>query len=93
VAAAEAKRAAEAGEEPAKLLEGVHVHDLRRTYGLRVARHAGILAASKLLRHSDARVTSRVYAPLGLDELRRVADAVNQPAPARVARFESGRRR
>lgn len=52
----------------------VNVHDLRRTYGLRVARQAGILAASRLLRHSDVRITSRVYVPLGVEDLRKHAD-------------------
>ena len=51
-------------------LEGVTIHDLRRTFGLHVARKAGLHIASKLLRHSDIRVTERVYAPLGIDELR-----------------------
>ena len=56
-------------------LEGVTIHDLRRTFGLHVARRAGLHIASKLLRHSDIRVTERVYAPLGIDDLRNaVAD-------------------
>ena len=61
-------------------VEDVNVHDIRRTYGLRVAQHAGVLAASKLLRHSSVAVTSRVYAPLGLDSLREVAEAVTKSA-------------
>jgi len=35
-----------------------------------VSKQAGLHVASKLLRHSDIRVTERVYAPLGIDELR-----------------------
>ncbi len=54
----------------------VNSHDLRRTYGLNVARDAGILAASKLLRHSSIGTTARVYAPLATDELRDVANRV-----------------
>lgn len=54
-------------------LEGVTIHDLRRTFGLHVARKAGLHIASKLLRHSDIRVTERVYAPLGIDDLRTAA--------------------
>ena len=57
-------------------LESVTIHDLRRTYGLAAARKAGILAASKLLRHSDTRITAKVYAPLGVEELRAVAEDV-----------------
>lgn len=48
----------------------VTIHDLRRTFGLHVARKCGLHIASKLLRHSDIRVTERVYAPLGIDDLR-----------------------
>jgi integrase len=51
-------------------LTDVTIHDLRRTFGLHVAKTAGLHVASKLLRHSDIRVTERVYAPLGLDDLR-----------------------
>jgi integrase len=51
-------------------VEGVTIHDLRRTFGLHVAKRAGLHVASKLLRHSDIRVTERVYAPLGMDDLR-----------------------
>ena len=51
-------------------LPDVHVHDLRRTFGLHVARRVGIHVASRLLRHSVVRVTQRHYAPLGLDDLR-----------------------
>ncbi len=57
-------------------LPDVTVHDLRRTYGLNVAREAGILAASKLLRHSSVAITSRVDTPLGVEELRAVANSV-----------------
>jgi len=56
-------------------LDGVHIHDLRRTFGLHVARRAGLHVASKLLRHSDIRVTERHYAPLGLDDLRKGLEA------------------
>jgi integrase len=47
-------------------LEGVNAHDLRRSFGLAVARSAGIHMASKLLRN-DVRVAAKIYAPLGLD--------------------------
>jgi integrase len=48
----------------------VRVHDIRRTFGLKVAKTAGLHAASKLLRHTSVRETERVYAPLGIDDLR-----------------------
>jgi integrase len=57
-------------------LEGVTLHDLRRTYGLAVAKSAGILVASKLLRHHDPRITAKVYAPLGVEDLRKAAEDV-----------------
>ncbi len=51
-------------------LTDVCIHDLRRSFGLQVAKKSGLHVASKLLRHSDIRVTERVYAPLGIDDLR-----------------------
>ena len=68
----------------------VHLHDLRRTFGLHVARKAGLHVASRLLRHADVRVTERVYAPLGLDELRKAVekrtDALPFPSKAKGRR-------
>ena len=62
-------------------LKDVVIHDIRRTFGLHVARRSGLHIASRLLRHSDIRVTQRHYAPLGIDELRsaletRTADVI-----------------
>jgi integrase len=48
----------------------VMLHDVRRTFGLHIARSAGLHVASKLLRHSSIKVTEEHYAPLGIDELR-----------------------
>jgi integrase len=48
----------------------VKLHDVRRTFGLYIARSAGLHVASKLLRHSSIKVTESHYAPLGIDELR-----------------------
>jgi len=48
----------------------VKLHDVRRTFGLHIARSAGLHVASKLLRHSSIKVTEQHYAPLGIDELR-----------------------
>lgn len=56
-------------------VQDVTIHDLRRTFGLHIARKAGLHVASKLLRHSDVRVTEKVYAPLGLDDLRAAVNA------------------
>ena len=56
----------------------VTIHDLRRTYGLHVARAAGVHVASKLLRHSTVRITEQVYAPLGIDELRKATEKVGR---------------
>ena len=55
-------------------IKDVTIHDLRRTFGQHVARKAGLHIASKLLRHSDIRVTEKVYAPLGLDDMRAAAE-------------------
>ena len=51
-------------------VKDVTIHDLRRTFGLHIAKRAGLHIASKLLRHSNIRVTEMVYAPLGIDDLR-----------------------
>jgi len=61
-------------------LKDVHIHDLRRTFGLHIARTAGVHIASKLLRHSDVRVTERVYAPLDIEDLRDHLERVGSPA-------------
>ena len=58
----------------AELPADVTIHDIRRTFGLRVAREAGLHVASKLLRHADVRVTERVYTPLGFDDLHDATD-------------------
>lgn len=71
----------------AAALDGVTVHDLRRTFGLAAAREVNIWYASKLLRHSDVRVTERVYAPLGLDDLRAATATVERDREARVLAF------
>lgn len=56
----------------------VHLHDLRRTFGLALARRAGIHVASRVLRHSNVSITAKVYAPLGVEELRSAMDKVSE---------------
>jgi integrase len=73
-------------------LDGVHVHDIRRSFGLAVARSAGVHIASKLLRHADVRVTEKVYAPFDLDELRKAAEAVQRPVPDNVVPIEKAKK-
>jgi integrase len=51
-------------------LEDVRIHDIRRSFGLEVAKAAGLHVASKLLRHSSIKITEQVYAPLGIEDLR-----------------------
>ena len=75
--------------EEAKL-EGVTVHDLRRSFGLRVAKLAGLHIASRLLRHSDVRITANVYAPLGLDDLRPAAEKAAKVLPMPAKRKARG---
>jgi len=60
-------------------LDGVTIHDIRRTFGLHAARVAGLHIASKLLRHSDVRITEQVYAPLGIDELAKAIEKAQRP--------------
>ena len=69
-------------------LADLHIHDVRRSFGLRVARAAGLHIASKLLRHSDVRTTEAVYAPLELDDLRKATERA-----AKVLDFTSKTRR
>jgi integrase len=78
----------------------VHLHDIRRTVGLSLARKAGLHIASRLLRHSDIRVTERHYAPLGLAELAKASETHSRttakvlpfvPAPAAKRRKAGGR--
>lgn len=57
-------------------IEGLTIHDLRRTFGLAVARKVGLHMASRLLGHKDVRLTARVYAPFDLDLLRTAAETV-----------------
>lgn len=55
-------------------LEDVHPHDLRRTFGSwLVQAGVSIQLVSALLRHSDIRITDRVYAHLSPDSLRDAA--------------------
>jgi integrase len=65
------------GDEDSRVgVEDATIHDLRRSFGLEVARSAGLHVASRLLRHSRVSVTARIYAPLGLDELRKASEKV-----------------
>jgi len=67
---------------------GATLHDLRRTYGLAAARVAGLHVASKLLRHSSVKITEQAYAPLGLAELLKAADKVDEVTSAKLIAFE-----
>jgi integrase len=74
-----------AAKAAARLGADLHIHDLRRSFGLRVTRESGIYAASKLLRHADSRITERVYAPLDAGDLMGFAVATER---ARVLSFK-----
>lgn len=67
---ADLKKAWDKLRAAASLPDDVHLHDLRRSYGLAIAREAGIAVASKLLTHSDIRVTAKHYAPFLDNDLR-----------------------
>jgi len=51
----------------AGLPSDLRIHDIRRTFGLRVCLSHGIHIASKLLRHSSIKITEQAYAPLGVE--------------------------
>jgi len=67
-------------------LSGINLHDLRRSAGLAVYLKHGLLPASKFLRHSDVRVTARVYVPLASTELVAVAEDRVAALPKRPGR-------
>jgi len=62
-------------------IEGVVIHDLRRTFGARIARQAGLHIAQKLLRHSDITVTESVYAPIDEKTLREALTSNGEVVP------------
>lgn len=51
-------------------IEGLHVHDVRRTVALRIANADGSLAASRVLRHSSSAVTEKHYVPIQAEHVR-----------------------
>ena len=63
-------------------LEDTHPHDLRRTFGSwLVQAGVSIQAVSALLRHSDIRITDRVYAHLSPESLREAVAVLNAGEP------------
>ncbi len=71
---ADAKRGWARLKEKARLGDA-HIHDLRRSFGLAVARQSGLHVASRLLRHRDVRITASVYTPLDLNMQREATEA------------------
>ena len=71
-------------------LPGVRLHDLRRTLGSRVAQVVGLREASKVLRHSDIRVTERHYAPLGIGETRDAIETTHHLAKVLPMKRQTG---
>lgn len=57
-------------------LQGVHIHDLRRSFGLEVFRRFGVGAAAKALGHSSPAVTDKVYSPLQVEDERHITETV-----------------
>jgi integrase len=57
-------------------LHDVHIHDIRRTFGLEVFRRFGVGAAAKALGHSSPQVTAKVYAPLQADDERAITETI-----------------
>lgn len=64
--------------EAAGLPGDINAHDLRRTFCRRAVDAVGRDVASRLLRHSDSRVTDRIYNPRSFDELLDATQAVNR---------------
>ena len=72
--------------------EMVGTDDLRRSFGLSIARSHGLHVASRLLRHANTTVTGQVCAPLGLDELREASQRRADALPFAPKAKETGRR-
>jgi integrase len=51
-------------------LENAWIHDLRRTFGLKITKSSGLQFASRLLGHANISTTARIYSPLAIDDLR-----------------------
>lgn len=65
-------------------LENVHPHDLRRTFASWLCQSGvSIHAVAELLRHTDVRLTQRVYGHLSTDSLREAAKVLDQPSRLR----------
>lgn len=60
---------------------GATTHDIRRTFGLRVARTAGVRLASRLLRHADLKTTVETYTPDDMDVQRAAVEGVARLLP------------
>jgi len=71
-------------------IEGAVIHDLRRTFGARIARTAGLHIAQKLLRHSDIKTTESVYAPIDETTLREALKTDVVPLPDAADDSSSG---
>ncbi len=71
----------------AATLEGVTLHDLRRTFGRELNRAAGLRVAQEALGHSTPDQTAAVYTPEGFDAVKDAAEtrATLLPFPVRVA--------
>src|ERR1035437_9384273 len=68
----------------AKLGDDLHVHDIRRSFGLRGALSVGILGASRLLRHSAVAVTESTYSPMTGAHLTAFAEATEAARKAKT---------
>jgi integrase len=64
--------------EMAKIPSDFHVHDTRRSFGLRATLSVGLFAASKLLRHATTAVTEKVYAPIAPEQMRVFAEEAEE---------------
>jgi integrase len=67
---------------------GVTIHDLRRTFGCRTTRFAGIAVASKAMHHSSIRITSEHYAHVENDAVRDALTQAQEAARLSKAEFQ-----
>ncbi|MEW6368945.1 MAG: tyrosine-type recombinase/integrase [Acidobacteriota bacterium] len=67
-------------------IPGVSIHDVRRTFGRDITQQAGLLMASRLLGHSDVRVTERHYSPMDITQMREAVEERTQKKVVPIGR-------
>jgi integrase len=62
-------------------LGDLHLHDVRRSFGARMTKLAGLHMASRALGHESIRTTEKIYSPLSLADQRAAVEAATRVLP------------